>query len=100
MRVGGDSLFLGPSERVPNQNLIRVPIIWDHYIWECMREGKGPLGNDLGEPNTKVPHPTSLGCDYLLDLEGKIIIAPTDADLNTRHAAINSSHSSRIDDYL
>ena len=98
--AGSDSIYPGPSERVPNQDLVRVPIMWDHYVWHGRRTATTALGTSADrEPNPRVPHATSLGCDYLLNVEGEIVVAPEINDVQRRYDAIINAHSNVLADY-
>lgn len=101
IRVGAPSLYAGEPILEKNQNLVRVPIMWDHYVFKVMREGRDGYFGEPGEikPNTNVPDPTNLGCDYLLDLEGKILCEPSIDDIKKRFEIVNNAHPDKLDCY-
>lgn len=98
IKVGAFSIYIGDSILEKNQNLVRAPIMWDHYVFEAMRVGRDGFFGSPGdiEPNQKAPGPTSLGCDYLLNLEGKILYAPPLDEIKKRLEIVNSAHPKEL----
>lgn len=77
-----------------NRNMVRVSLMIDIPAFAFLRE------RIRGEEKSIVfPYPTSIGCDYLLDLEGKIIYAPEVEDIKKRISVVKNTTSDNLTNY-
>jgi hypothetical protein len=72
---GGPTLYMGAT--VVEDGRVRIPIMKDSYDTFRRRKAIDMLGRTVGEPDLSVRGPESLGCDYILNLEGTILESPS-----------------------
>ena len=66
-KSGNCSLF--PGTVVSQEDLIRVPLLWDRYLFALVRQG-------LLDVKARVPEPADMECDYFLSRDASIVRAP------------------------
>jgi len=93
IHIDGPSIYPDPSIEDSIRNLVLVPVHYDHYIFKGSREGRHPiLGTPIeGGPDSCFPNFVSLGCDYMLNKNGQILIAPESVELRGRIRIIEQS---------